>query len=80
MSDYPEHDKMAEIVKVSQGIGDFLEWASMEKGLALCTLEGHSFYPFQGSVVELLAEHFDIDLKKIETEKREMLARLQEQN
>lgn len=65
MSEYPEHDKMQAIKNDSQAQGEILEWLSSSKGIMLG----------QG-ISELLAEYHEIDLKKIETEKRAMLAKI----
>lgn len=73
---YPEHEKMKPIAEQSQAIGEFLDWMS-GKGFHL--LKWHEFddgthdYITAPSVVKLLAEFFDIDLDKIEREKRAML-------
>ena len=59
---FPEHDKLHKIRSQSQLIGEFLEWLSYSKGISLGT-----------PVHDLLAEFFEIDLKKLEAEKRAML-------
>ena len=72
---YPEHERLALVTERSQAIGDFLEWAS-GKGYHLLKWhefeDGADYIPFP-PVVKMLAEFFDIDLDKIEREKRAML-------
>lgn len=82
----PECDKMAEVREKSQAIGEFLEWLRSEKGVRLgkrfdYTAEGLSgndvdyseFMPYSYSTNRLLAEHFGIDMNKVEQEKRAIL-------
>lgn len=76
---YPEHEKMGKIADKSQAIGEFLEWATAERGLHLA--EYRTFEDADREVLtvvytpvqELLAEFFGIDLTAIEREKRAML-------
>lgn len=73
---YPEHDKMKLIAERSQSIYDFMEWM---QGKGFHLLKWHEFddgahdYITPPPMVKLLAEFFDIDLDKIEREKRAML-------
>ena len=132
MAQYPEHEKMAAIHTESQAIGEFLEWLSGDRGLAICQngimderpvywidaldeydgdqqavrkaaleagvitardvswwhdiqpklrgevhhwepYEREGYYPASIGIQKLLAEYFNIDLNKIEQEKRQML-------
>jgi hypothetical protein len=83
LEDYPEHAKMLAIVNQSQAIGEFLEtsgyvlakWVDTEEE---CT--GDDCYDDHPHLVatrlnteQVLAEHFGIDLTKVEAEKRAML-------
>lgn len=70
MSDYPEHDKMSAIKDKSQTIGEFLD--STEYVLCLYD-EDDRLRPVAASIEQILALYFDIDLNKIEAEKRAML-------
>lgn len=76
--DYPEHAKLAAVADQSQAIGEFLEGG----GFILAeyvTFEGHdraTLVPVGRSINDILAAYFDIDLAKIEAEKRAMLASL----
>jgi len=76
MSEYPEHEKMKTVQENSQIIGEFLEWLS-SKNLSLCKWQdgvtGEGYYAYHFSIEELLAEFFNIDLKKVEEEKKSML-------
>lgn len=91
----PETGKMLAVKDQSTAIGGFLEWLD-EKGLWLCrsatkedtrdddgestgTREG-DLLPVYKSKEILLAEYFNIDLKKVEKEKRALLESLQKEN
>lgn len=75
---YPEHVKLEAISDKSQCIYDFLEWAA-ERGYQLAKwTEGErrgsqELFYIRESRMDLLAAFFEIDLKKIEAEKRAML-------
>jgi hypothetical protein len=60
-----------------------------EDGCRLCLQEGkesavehqpEGYYPYHFTIEKLLAKHFDIDLNKVEDEKRAMLDELRTQN
>jgi len=77
---YSECEKMAEVKDKSQVIGEFLEWLQYFKEMTICKLvegEGEMEYsPIYLNTEELLAEFFNIDLKKVEKERCQMLAEL----
>ena len=75
---YPECEKLKKVHEKSQTIGEFLEWLEGEKGVVLMVEKEDETYPisFQYHTEGLLAEYFEIDLKKVEAERREMLADL----
>ena len=75
---YPELDKMQAARPSSQIIGEFLE-AMESKGIVLCEYEGgrHGCYnTINKSTEKILAEYFDIDLDKVDAEKKAILASL----
>lgn len=78
MSAYPEHDKLAGVKDQSQAIGEFIDFG----GYVLCrpSESGRSFEAVHQSIPRILAEYFQIDLDKIEREKRAMLDALREMN
>jgi len=78
MADYPEHEKMRQIADESQLIGWFLECSDY----TLCEFhQGEDEYlPPHKSIEEILAEYFEIDLNKIEQEKRQMLEEIRKHN
>lgn len=82
MADYPEHEKLQKITLQSQACGEFLDWLQSEKGVTLCTYNKsyEQFYPLRVSITEVLGEFFEIDLEKIEQEKRAMLDEIRRQN
>lgn len=76
MSKYPEHDKLCEIQPLSQAICEFLEWCDADgRGMVLAEWvnDGRWMLPASKPTEKLLAQFFQIDLDKIETEKRQML-------
>lgn len=76
MSEYPEHDKLQAISDKSQTIGEFLDWVRFEKDFILADRsveDDDMLWPASYNITELLAEFFDINLDKIEAEKRAML-------
>ena len=84
MSEYPEHDKLAEVAKFSQKIGEFLEWAETE-GILLCGhAEPEDYYqaltPIREPRNSLLARYFEIDLGTLEAEKLQMLQEQRDMN
>lgn len=78
---YPEHLKMRAVHSTSQEISEFLEWLQSE-GIHLAEyddkahLHSSGLWPHQEAWNSLLARYFNIDLDKIEQEKREMLDHL----
>jgi hypothetical protein len=81
MSKTPECDKMAKVRDQSQSIGEFLEWLS-GKGIHLGKqfnyndVDYSEFLPYSYTTEELLAEFFEIDLNKVEEERRALLEEL----
>lgn len=74
--EFPEHAKLRVVQPLSQACGAFLDWLE-EQGLSICEMDASGTrWPVQRSKERLLAEHFDIDLNKLEAEKRAMLAKL----
>ena len=75
---YPECEKMAAVRDKSQACGEFLEWLNAEKDLHLGSytseglMRGVNF-----KTEELLAKFFEIDLVKVEAERRAMIEELQ---
>lgn len=78
MPEFPEHDKLKQIKEESRAIGEFIEWLE-ENGYSICEYDDANFdnyYRTPKSTEQLLAMHFNIDLNKIEQEKRAMLEKL----
>lgn len=75
---YPEHTRQSAVLDQAQAIGQFLD----ESGYILAEyqqIDGYSeevLMPVVTPVQQILAAYFGIDLSKIETEKRAMLAAL----
>jgi len=69
---YPEHEKLHNVVELSQAIGEFLDLGRW----TLCELrewDDHSPTMEPVNIQDALAEYFEIDQEKIEREKRAML-------
>ncbi len=81
-TDYPEHAKLEAVKDQSQAIGDFLEWLGNDRPngpVFLCERRENAhvdniWAPTSASTERLIAEYFDIDEKKLEAEKRAILA------
>lgn len=81
VDEYPEHEKLRAISDQSQTVGEFVEWMG-QQGIHLGEyLHGEwsqaRLVPTHRNTVDLLAEFFGIDQKRLEGEKRAMLASLQ---
>lgn len=92
-ADYPEHDKLSKVSPQSQSIGEFIEWLGAKgirfaihhehsdncilDGRLTCGIQDSELVPYHFNTNTLLAEYFNIDLSKIDEEKKSMLARLQ---
>ena len=75
---YPECEKLASAHEESQVLGEFLEW--LKRKYYICNfveesdeVEEACFYPTHHSIEKLLAEYFNIDLDKVEEERRQIL-------
>jgi hypothetical protein len=80
MSDYPEHDKLSAVAEQTQAIGEFIEFVEA-KGIFLARYEdGHNFPCEVHGWRDLLAEWAGIDQRKLEAEKRQMLASIRTAN
>lgn len=75
-SKYPEHEKLRAVKDKSQTIGDFLSWLD-ENDRVICKRDRDGdFCPVRGTIEKLLAEYFEIDLRKISAEKDAMVDEL----
>lgn len=84
---YPEHEKLKEVQDQSQIIGEFLEW--LRGKYELCEFKDEcsecfecgevveGYYPIAFNIEKILADYYDVDLNKLEQEKREMIKSLQ---
>ena len=81
---YPECEKLQKVKDKSQAIGVFLDWIRNEKEISFCKwqedeediAEGTGYYPIFTDTEKLLAEFFEIDLDKVEEERRTILENL----
>lgn len=76
VSSYPEHDKVKTIQHLSQSIYDFLVWAEERHKWELGEYGREKMCPVYVSKQDILAEYFEIDLKRLEDEKRQMLDKI----
>ncbi|RKY28525.1 MAG: hypothetical protein DRP83_00560 [Planctomycetota bacterium] len=80
MSEYPECDKLSNVKDESQIIGEFLDWCNSQ-GVHLATYyEERGLVADRRSIEQVLADYFDIDLDKVEEERRHILEMQQERN
>ena len=83
----PELDKMLVVKDKSQLIGEFLEWLK-EQDIVLAEGSGSTCDDYEieclmcsaKTTEQLLADYFDIDLAKCETERQALLAAVREDN
>lgn len=72
----PECDRMLEQGKKlhTEAIGEFLDWASSQ-GWQLCTWdnENQEFNPIFWGATQILAKYAEIDMDKVEKERRALL-------
>lgn len=72
-NNYPETtelDKIKAVKEDSQIIGEFLEWCEAKQYKVVCDEYRNGTYYYEvGSIEQILAEYFDIDLKKVSAEK-----------
>jgi hypothetical protein len=84
MSDYPEHEKLHEVVDKSQALGEFLDVWLPSQGLTICEIDDEisetRFFPTHRTIKSMLADFFDIDQKKIDEEKEQMLRDIRSAN
>ena len=80
----PECEKLSAIAPQSQIVGEFLEWLTQDKGYCIAEENlgdsSETLIPVYTTTEKLLAEHFGIDLNKVEKERRALLEFLSEQN
>lgn len=81
---YPEHEKVTQVKDEAQKLGEFLHWLGTQ-GIFLATPDPRADR-FGGHVLiaedheKVVARYFQVDLKKLEEEKRAMLAALRKEN
>lgn len=84
---YPEHEKLQNVKEESQFVGSFLDWAQSQGYFLAMRMDNEDddgpaemTVKVPKRIEELLAEYHDIDLKKLEEEKRHMLDQIRNQN
>ncbi len=78
---YPECAKLAEVSGMSQAIGEFLEWMGQDTPIVLAQYgEDGDLFMASTNREKLLAEFFEIDLNKVEKERRAMLDSIRKAN
>jgi hypothetical protein len=81
--DAPECDKLLAVKDKSQVIGEFLEWLTSDETeyyIAERCRDTDSLVPAHINTESLLARFFNIDLVKVEREKRAILANMRKIN
>lgn len=74
---YPELEKLRQVSEESRTISSFMEWAEY-KGYRLVRTheEDGATFEFSVNVEQAMAEYFEIDMAKVEAERRELLAKV----
>ncbi|MBX4206143.1 hypothetical protein KW795_03000 [Candidatus Microgenomates bacterium] len=80
----PESIRLASVSEESNKLGDFLEWLQSQE-VTFCSwnnkLEMYQVHPLERlSINQILAQYYEIDLEKVELERREILRWLREVN
>lgn len=77
----PECDRMVVVAPFSQHIGDFLDWLE-EQGryIAYRDDDDDRLYIHMEPKTQLLARFYEVDLDKVEDERRQLLDALQEKS
>lgn len=75
----PECEKLSQVADKSQEIGNFLEWLQETHVICYWDEDYGGYSREYKSTEKWLAEYFDIDLDKVEEERRALLKWLQEQ-
>lgn len=74
----PECDRLVAVSGESQRIGAFFAWLTHDRDpqIELCERadRGDQLWPVSRSIEQLLAEYFEIDLDKVEAERRMLLS------
>lgn len=76
----PQLDKMRSVKEDSQKLSTFIDWLT-EQGMPICEKitddrYGAEMAPITISIERLLARYFEIDLNKVEDERRSLLDEL----
>lgn len=75
---YPEHAKQKEVWDEAQGVGQFIDWlADNGYEIAEWDADGRRLHGSGKRPDELIAGFYELDLNKLEQEKRAMLAEMQ---
>lgn len=69
---YPEHEKLKAVQPDSQKLGEFLEWLQAQ-GWVIAQWDNEELGHIGYTTQQILAQYFEINLKKVEEEKRAML-------
>jgi len=76
---YPEHEKLKALQPQTKAVQAFIDWLFDEKGWTIANDDGKEhirdsgLWPVRMSREEIMAAHFEIDLRKLDDEKRAML-------
>lgn len=76
---YPEHEKQALVLDKARAVGEFYDWLQ-ENGIHLARFDRWGEAMSAPNIQQLLAEWLDIDLARIEAEKRAMLETMRARN
>lgn len=73
---YPECEKLAKVAPQSQQLGAFIEWlGSTDRVIGVYGRD--ATFIRSVDIESLLAEYFNIDMKKVEAERRQMIAAIE---
>lgn len=79
MAKYPELEKLGKVQDQRQAVEEFLDWLYAARGVFLARYDGEELKYYSYSTESLVAEFFELDLKKIDLERRAMLKAIREE-
>ena len=89
---YPEGEKLHAVSEELQKLGFFLEWLQQRYTLCKFYIQDdltdeerewdvpEGYYPDRKSIQTILADYFEIDMKKVEEERKQILKELRDGN
>lgn len=75
---YPQHYRLEDLEGENDAVGAFIQWLDSEGYIIAQCNEDDRLVPAMRTVQQWLADYYDIDLKELDKEKRQMVERMRE--